>query len=749
MTPAEPECVAQRGTRTWGRMEFVLERGGRAIPWIWEAWQPPPQTAANTGRSCPSTPALRLAGHGTQPGRGRKAAAIIARGLSLISNRTPFAPTVADSLRSACGPLPGMPRGVLSSPSRHEYDLFPMRARLCRGFIAVFCLVLVGCGAEDERSATPGQLDLLHYDRQARAVLAQMSLEEKAGQMAQAEVTSLADLEEISTLSLGSLLNGGDADPAGNRAEDWADLYERAQRYALRSRLQIPLLYGVDAVHGHSNVVGAVIFPHNVGLGCTRNPRLVEEIGVVTAREMRATGLHWTFAPTVAVARDERWGRTYESFSEDPQVVAELGAALVRGLQRGGLATPQAVLATPKHFLADGGTLFGTGTPPISLLDQGDVRIPEEGLRRIHLTPYRTALAAGAASIMVSYSSWKGTKMSAQRYWLTDVLKRELGFAGFLLSDYNAIDQLHPDYKTAVRLAIGAGIDMGMVPQRYREFIRAVVQLVQEGQLSRERVDDAVLRILRVKFAMGLMERDQRLWPRRDLLPTVGSAEHRALARRAVRESLVLLKNSRRTLPLSKAAQWLHVVGFHADNLGYQCGGWTITWQGGSGRTTEGTTILQAVRAAVSGDTRVTFSEDGSGGQGADAVIAVIGERPYAEYVGDRADLTLPPRQIELLERAKASGAPLVVILITGRPLILGRVLDLADALLVVWLPGTEGQGVTDVLFGDFAPTGKLSFTWPRSMEQIPLNVGDRPYDPAFPFGFGLTYDPALPRTRG
>lgn len=605
--------------------------------------------------------------------------------------------------------------------------------------VFVGLMLAAGCGSDGEPPEAGSSLR--RFDAAARALLAQMTLEEKAAQMAQAEVTSLSDFAEIRTLALGSLLNGGDADPPeGNRPQHWAALYERAQREALASRLGIPLLYGVDAVHGHSNVEGAVIFPHNIALGCTRNPPLVEEIGAITAREMRATGFHWTFAPTVAVARDERWGRTYESFSEDPRLVSELGAAMVRGLQRGGLAAPQAVLATPKHFLADGGTLFGTGTSPIALLDQGDARISEAELRAIHLPPYRAALNAGAASIMVSYSSWNGTKMSVHRQLLTAALKEELGFEGFLISDYNAIDQVHPDYKTAVHMAVAAGIDMGMVPQRYREFIAAVVDSVREGTLALERVDDAVLRILRVKFAMGLLERDQRLWPDRSALAQVGSAAHRAVARQAVRESLVLLKNDGSVLPLSKQARRIHVAGRHADNLGLQCGGWTIRWQGGSGRVTDGTTILEGVRAAVSAATQVTYSEDGTGGEGADAVIVVVGERPYAEYLGDRADLRLPPGQIEVVRRARAARAPLVVVLITGRPLILGELLDLADALLVAWLPGSEGAGVADVLFGDFAPTGKLSFSWPRSIEQVPLNVGEQPYDPLFPFGYGLGY---------
>lgn len=610
----------------------------------------------------------------------------------------------------------------------------------------VFLLILttscVGCGSDGEPVDTTTAL--ARYDAAARALVAQMTLEEKAGQMAQAEVTSLPDWSDIRTLALGSLLNGGDADPPdGNGPEQWARLYERAQQEALNSRLGIPLLYGVDAVHGHSNVVGAVIFPHNIGLGCTRNPALLEEIGAITAKEMRATGFHWTFAPTVAVARDERWGRTYESFSEDPLLVSQLAAALIRGLQRGGLEAPDAVLATAKHFLADGGTLFGTGNPPISLIDQGDARLSEEEMRAIHLLPYRAALAAGTASIMVSYSSWNGTKMSANHYWLTQVLKNELGFEGFLLSDYNAIDQLHPDYKTAVLMAVRAGIDMGMVPQRYREFIAAVVSLVREGRLAEERVNDAVRRILRVKFAMGLMARDHRLWPNRNALAEIGSPEHRLLARQAVRESLVLLQNKGHLLPLSKQLRHLHVVGRHANDLGYQCGGWTIRWQGGSGQITQGTTILEAVRDAVSPQTAVTFAEDGSGGVGADVILAVVGERPYAEYLGDRAVLELAPSQIEVLRKAKAAGAPLVVVLITGRPLILGDVLDWADALLVAWLPGSEGAGVTDVLFGDFAPTGRLSFTWPETMEQVPINWGDQSYAPLFPFGFGLTYSSA------
>lgn len=604
-----------------------------------------------------------------------------------------------------------------------------------------FAMVVAACGTDGEPDGAGTRLS--QFDPQVNELLARMTLEEKIGQMTQAEIDKLGSVEEISELALGSLLNGGDADPPdGNTVRAWARMYDEAQRAALRSRLGIPLLYGVDAVHGHSNVVGAVIFPHNIGLGCTRNPALVEEIAHVTAKEMRATGLHWTFAPTVAVARDERWGRTYESFSEDPWLVAEFASAAVRGFQRGGLAHPEAVLATAKHFLADGGTEFGSSTPPLMLIDQGDARMDEQKLRALHLPPYRQAIAAGVGSIMASYSSWNGTKVHGHRYLLTDLLKRELGFEGFVISDYLAIDQLHPDYKEAVRRAISAGIDMGMVAHRYREFIAVLLELVREAAVPEERIDDAVRRILRVKFAMGLMRRDATLWSNSNLQRTVGSPEHRALARRAVRESAVLLKNTAGLLPLSKGLGRLHVAGVHADNLGYQCGGWTIAWRGGSGRITEGTTILEAIRAGVSRTTVVTYDTDGSGAVGADAAIAVIGERPYAEYLGDRSDLAIEERQAEVVRALARSGVPVVVVLVTGRPLILGEVLELAQAVLVVWLPGTEGQGVADVLFGDAAPVGKLSFSWPRSMAQVPVNVGDPTYDPLFPFGFGLSFAP-------
>jgi beta-glucosidase len=588
---------------------------------------------------------------------------------------------------------------------------------------------------------------LASHDEQARALLARMTLDEKVGQMTQAEQHQLKDEADIATYFLGSLLSGGDSDPRTNSLQDWTDMYDRFQSRALKTRLGIPILYGVDAVHGHNNVIGAVVFPHNIGLGATRDARLVEEIARITAAEVRATGIQWTFAPCVAVVRDERWGRTYESYSEDPALVAELGAAAVRGLQGPSLSSdPRRVLGCAKHYLGDGGTTWGTGMPSAEApggrfpLDQGDVPLDEAELRRLHLPGYVSAIAAGVGSIMPSYSSVKGAKMSGHRRLLTDVLKNELGFQGFLISDYNAIDQLPGDYRSDVKESINAGMDMVMVPSNYREFFTTLKSLVEAGEVPMARIDDAVLRILRVKYAMGLMDKSRNTLADRALHGEFGAAAHREVARRAVRQSLVLLKNEKKALPLSRTARRIHVAGRNADDLGNQMGGWTIQWQGHSGTQTTGTTILAAVKAAAGPGTQVTHSRDAQDAAGADVVVVVGGETPYAEFKGDRADLTLPAEDRQAVANAKKAGVPVVLVVISGRPLILGDALEQSDAVMAAWLPGTEGAGVADVLFGDEKPTGKLSFTWPRSMDQIPINVGDAKYEPLFPFGFGLSY---------
>ena len=592
----------------------------------------------------------------------------------------------------------------------------------------------------------PMQRRLSSFDRSVRRLLAQMTLEEKIGQMTQAEQSALKDVSEIEKYFLGSLLSGGSSDPkAGNSLSAWTDLYDSYQTHALKTRLAIPLLYGIDAVHGHNNVLGAVVFPHNIGLGCTRNPGLVERAGRITAEEIRATGINWTFAPCVTVPRDERWGRTYEGFGESPELVATLGAAAVRGLQRNDLSNPLSVLACAKHFIGDGGTTFGTAgflnPDKKKLLDQGDTQLSEAELRRIHMQGYVSAVKAGVGSIMPSYSSWNGVKVSGSKRLLTEILKGELGFEGFLISDYKAIGQITPDFKTAIEISINAGMDMAMEPNDYLRFINLLLELVREGRVPQSRIDDAVTRILRVKFALGLF--DQRRSPLADrrLHQTFGSREHRRVARECVRQSLVLLKNEKNTLPLSKRLARIHVGGKSADDIGNQCGGWTIDWQGKSGDiTTGGTTILKAIQSVVSPATKVTFTKDGSGASGADIGIVVIGETPYAEGRGDKEDLALDAADVSAIRNMKQAGIPVVVVLLSGRPMIINDALAQCDSFVAAWLPGTEGLGVTDVLFGDYRPTGKLSFTWPRSMAQIPINVGDANYDPLFKYGFGLTF---------
>jgi beta-glucosidase len=609
----------------------------------------------------------------------------------------------------------------------------------CRVGLTSYCVILLTVLVVIGQEANAQKLS--SYDPQVNELLSRMTLDEKIGQMIQADSSGLKDIADIETYFLGSILSGGSSDPkSGNRPTDWAGMYERIQQRAVNTRLGIPLLYGIDAVHGHSNVIGAVIFPHNIGLGCTRNPELVEEIARITAKEVRGTGIQWTFAPCITVPQDERWGRTYEGFSEDPYLVSVLGAAAVRGFQGDGLHLPTSILACAKHYVGDGGTFPGTSKDGKGW-DQGDTRVDEATLRKIHLFPYPAAIDAGVGTIMPSYSSWNGVKCSASQYLLTTVLKEEMGFEGFLISDYEAIKQIDRDFKKAIGISVNAGMDMAMEPTKYRNFFKNLKELVAEGVVPMSRIDDAVRRILRVKFAMGLMDPDYDYRADRSLMKEIGSAAHREVARRAVRESLVLLKNANGTLPISKSVARIHVGGKSADDIGNQCGGWTIDWQGKSGNvTTGGTTVLAAIRNAVSSGTQITFSESGRGAEGADVGVVVIGETPYAEYSGDRADLSLSKADITTVANMKKAGIPVVVILFSGRPMIIQEVLEDADAFIAAWLPGTEGQGITDVIFGDYQPTGKLSFTWPKSMSRVPMNLGDAGYDPLFEYGYGLSY---------
>lgn len=574
-------------------------------------------------------------------------------------------------------------------------------------------------------------------NKKVDALMSKMTLEEKIGQMTQVDLDAIKqNPDDIAKYSLGSLLCGGNTEVPDISPKGWAQSYQQYQNIALKSRLKIPIIFGIDAVHGHNNVDGATIFPHNIGLGATRNPKLVEKVARITALEVRGTGMQWAFAPCVAVARNERWGRTYESFGENPELSKSLGAAAVLGLQTKNLKDKTSVLASVKHFMGDGGTTNGK--------DQGNTECDMNTLREIHLAPYIDAIKAGAKNIMVSYSSWNGLKMHGNKYLLTDVLKKELGFKGFLVSDWAAIDQLGKDYKTDIEISINAGLDMIMIPNgpdkenNYVQFINFLKELVNEGKVPIERIDDAVRRILSVKFEMGLFENYK---VDKKLTAKVGSKEHRQVAREAVRQSLVLLKNDKNILPLSKSLKRIHVTGRAADDIGIQCGGWTISWQGNTGNVISGgTTILQSIKNTVSKKTEITTSTDGKGAEGADVCLVVVGENPYAEMFGDREDLSLSKDDIQTIENAKASGVPVVVILFSGRPMIITDQISKVDGFIAAWLPGTEGQGVADVLFGDFKPVGKLPHSWPKSMNQIPINVGDKNYDPLFPYGFGLSY---------
>ncbi|MET7737893.1 glycoside hydrolase family 3 N-terminal domain-containing protein [Streptomyces sp. NPDC005402] len=576
-------------------------------------------------------------------------------------------------------------------------------------------------------------------------LLSRMSLKEKAGQMTQAERGAVGTGADITADDLGSLLSGGGSTPTPNTPEAWAKMIDSFQLRAQATRFQIPLIYGVDAVHGHNNLVGATVMPHNIGLGASRDPQLAQKTGAVTAAEVRATGIPWDFAPCLCVTRDERWGRSYESFGEDPALVESM-ETVIQGLQgaRDGadLHRNDKVLATAKHFVGDGGTAYGSSTTGTYTIDQGVTTVTRKQLEAIHLAPYKSAVDRGVGTVMPSYSSLDvvgdglgPVKMHARADMINGVLKNKLGFHGFVISDWNGIDQIPGDYASDVRTSVNAGVDMVMAPYAYKDFHTALVQEVRAGRVSERRIDDAVSRILTQKFRLGLFEK-----PYADTsgASKIGSAGHRAVAREAVAESQVLLKNSGGLLPLKKS-QKVYVAGSDADDIGNQSGGWTVTWQGSSGDITPGTTILEAMRK---NSPALTYSKDASAPtSGYDVGVVVVGETPYAEGVGDVGnghDLELSAADRAAVDKVCAA-MKCAVLIVSGRPQLIGDRLGDIDALVASWLPGTEGDGVADVLYGRRAFTGRLPVTWPRSQTQLPINVGDPTYDPQFPYGWGLT----------
>ncbi|WLW51991.1 glycoside hydrolase family 3 protein [Streptomyces sp. YU58] len=583
-------------------------------------------------------------------------------------------------------------------------------------------------------------------------LLARMSPTEKAGQMTQAERAAVgATPGDIAAYDLGSLLSGGGSTPTPNTPEAWARMIDGFQLRAQATRFQIPLIYGVDAVHGHNNLVGATIMPHNIGLGASRDPRLAQRTASVTAAEVRATGVPWDFAPCLCVTRDDRWGRAYESFGEDPALVDAM-ATVVQGFQGASdgrdLKDDDKVLATAKHFVGDGGTEYGSSTTDGYTIDQGVTKVTRQELEAVHLAPYRTAVDRGVGTVMPSFSSLdivgdgRGpVKMHARADLLTGVLKGRMDFDGFVISDWAAIDQLPGDYASDVRTSVNAGLDMIMVPNAYRDFHTTLVAEVRAGRIDERRVDDAVSRILTQKFRLGLFEKPYADTSGAD---RIGSAAHRAVAREAAAESQVLLKNAGGVLPLRKD-QKVYVAGSNADDIGNQSGGWTVTWQGSSGDITPGTTILEAMRANSG---RLTYSKDASAPTaGHDVGVVVVGETPYAEGQGDVGnghDLELSAADQAAVDTVCAA-MKCAVLIVSGRPQLLGDRLGDIDALVASWLPGTEGDGVADVLYGRRPFTGQLPVTWPRSEAQLPINVGDTAYDPQYPYGWGLTTLTAIP----
>ncbi|GAA4819010.1 hypothetical protein GCM10023220_59910 [Streptomyces ziwulingensis] len=581
-------------------------------------------------------------------------------------------------------------------------------------------------------------------------LLSRLSLAEKAGQMTQAERGAMTAPGDIATHGLGSLLSGGGSTPTPNTPAAWARMVDSFQLRAQATRFQIPLVYGVDAVHGHNNVTGATVTPHNIGLGATRDPDLARRTAEVTAGETRATGVPWTFAPCLCVARDERWGRTYESFGEDPALVESL-ETVIQGLQGradgSDLDRSDKVLATAKHFVGDGGTTFGSSTTGSYTIDQGVTEVTRRELEAVHLSPYRDAVDRGVGTVMPSYSSLDlgdgqgPVKMHARADLLTGVLKDRMGFDGFVISDWNAIDQLPGDYAAQVRTSVNAGLDMMMVPYTYKEFSGTLIEEARAGRVTERRIDDAVSRILTQKFRLGLFEQ-----PYADTraASTIGSAAHRAVAREAVAESQTLLKNTGGLLPLKKS-QRVYVAGSNADDIGNQSGGWTVTWQGSSGDITPGTTVLEGLREAGG---PLTFSEDASAPTtGYDVGVVVVGETPYAEGAGDVGngnDLELTAADKAAVDKVCAA-MRCAVLVVSGRPQLIGDRLGEIDALVASWLPGTEGGGVADVLYGERPFTGQLPVTWPKSQAQLPINVGDPSYDPQFPYGWGLTTRTRVP----
>jgi len=552
----------------------------------------------------------------------------------------------------------------------------------------------------------PYQNPALPVEERVADLLDRMTIAEKIGQMALVEKNSIHDLNDIAKYGLGALLSGGGAKPDNNTSEGWLEMVKNFQSYSQKTRLKIPLLYGVDANHGHSNVPGATIFPHFIGLGAAKNADLVYEVAKATAEEAAATGIYWVFSPNIDVVQDLRWGRTYEIFSSDVKTVSVLGKAYIEGLQSSAL-----VAGSAKHYIGQGSMKWGSSANKDFLIDQGNSDIAEEELRKNHLEPFKEAVKADVKSIMVGLSNWNGEKISSNKYLLTDVLKNELGFEGFIFSDWYGVYQNEKDEYGALVRDINAGVDMIMLPFEYENFSTYMHRALAEGDLDLKRINDAVKRILKAKFEIGLFDNVKNS-PFN--LKIIGSKAHREIAREAVRESLVLLKNDN-IVPIVKNNLRILVAGSAANNLGKQCGGWTVEWQGIDGNWIPGTTILEGIKKTVSSGTALEYDLNGDFNKQdelADIGIAVVGENPYAEGWGDNENPRLSAEDINAIYNLKKKSQKIVVIIISGRPLDIKEYIKDWDAVIAAWLPGSEGGGVADVLFGEYPFMGTLPVMW-------------------------------------
>lgn len=574
-------------------------------------------------------------------------------------------------------------------------------------------------------------------------LISHMTLDEKIGQMALVEKNSVLKLSDVSRYGLGGILSGFGGKPEDNTPSGWKEMVDGFIAESYSSRLGIPALYGVDAIHGHSNVPGATVFPHFIGLGASGDARLVQAVAQATGDELQATGVNWSYSPTYDMPEDIRWGRVYEAFSDDPALVGKLGAAYLTGLQ-GNLPSHYdiAVLATPKHYIGGGSMEWNTSSNEDFIIDQGTTKSDEQKLRTTYLPPFQNAVDAGAMSIMVGLNSWGDTKLAANSYLITDVLKGELGFTGFVVSDWYGVYEISDnDYQSAVT-AINAGVDMVMLPYDYKSFVDNVHLAVKSGEISEDRINDAVRRILRTKFLMGLFD-DATKVPD---ISIVGSEPHRMLARDTVAKSLVLLKNKNSVLPLSKNAT-IRVAGSAADNIGKQSGAWTVEWQGIDDNWLPGaTSILEGLKEVAGSNVQIEFVESGqfpAGSPKADIGIAIVGESPYAEGVGDNLKPSLSEEDLAVIQNLQKVSKEVVVVLVTGRPLMITQEIAGWEAVVVAWLPGSEGAGVADVLFGNKSFTASLSLPWPASIDQLPISTKGNTVDGTsvlFPRYFGLRY---------